>query len=101
MGRFVITVDFEIHEGKLQEFMPMMLDNAEKSRTLEPGCDRFDVLLPDGGGQHVFLYEIYTDKVAFDAHLKTPHFLDFNQRSAPLIKGRSIGRYFIDNDTGK
>lgn len=101
MGRFVITVDFEIHEGKLQEFMPMMLDNAEKSRTLEPGCDRFDVLLQDGGGQHVFLYEIYKDKAAFDAHLKTAHFLDFNQRSAALIKGRAVGRYFIENDTGK
>jgi quinol monooxygenase YgiN len=101
MRRFVITVDFEIHEGKLQEFMPMMLDNAEKSRTLEPGCDRFDVLLPDGGGQHVFLYEIYTGKAAFDTHLKTPHFLEFNQRSAPLTKSRTVGRYFIDNDTGK
>jgi (4S)-4-hydroxy-5-phosphonooxypentane-2,3-dione isomerase len=100
MGRFVITVDFEIHEDKLREFMPMMLENAEKSRTAEPGCDRFDVLRPDEGGQHVFLYEIYTDKAAFDAHLKTPHFLEFNQRSAPLIKSRSVGRYVIDNDTG-
>ena len=47
MGRFVITVDFEVHEGKLQEFLPLMLDNAEKSRTLEPGCDRFGPFVVD------------------------------------------------------
>jgi len=100
MGRFVITVDFEVHEGKLQEFLPLMLDNAEKSRTLEPGCDRFDVLLPEGGGNHVFLYEIYHDTAAFDAHLKAAHFLEFSKLVAPLLKGRTIGRYFIDNDNG-
>jgi (4S)-4-hydroxy-5-phosphonooxypentane-2,3-dione isomerase len=101
MGRFVITVNFEIHDGKLEQFMPLMLDNAEKSRSLEPGCDRFDVLVPEGGGTHVFLYEIYKDPAAFEAHLKTAHFLDFSQRSAPLIKGRSVGRFLIANDDGK
>jgi quinol monooxygenase YgiN len=101
MGRFVVTVDFEVHQGKLGEFMPLMLDNAEKSRTLEPGCDRFDVLSPDGGGHHVFLYEIYSDKAAFDAHLKTEHFLQFNERSAPLLKGKTIDRFNIENDDGK
>jgi autoinducer 2-degrading protein len=101
MGRFVITVDFEVHEGNLPEFMPLMLDNAEKSLTLEPGCDRFDVLVPDGGSHHVFLYEIYKDKAAFDTHLKTSHFLEFNQRSSLLIKSRSVGRFFIENDNGR
>ena len=31
--------------------------------------------------RRVFLYEIYTDKAAFDAHLKTDHFLGFDQRA--------------------
>jgi (4S)-4-hydroxy-5-phosphonooxypentane-2,3-dione isomerase len=101
MGRFVVTVDFEVHAGKLGEFMPLMLDNAEKSRTLEAGCDRFDVLLPDDSGEHVFLYEIYRDEAAFDVHLETEHFLKFNERSAPLLKGRTIGRFHIENDDGK
>jgi quinol monooxygenase YgiN len=101
MGRFVVTVDFEVHAGKLQEFMPLMIDNAEKSRTLEAGCDRFDVMVPEAGGNHVFLYEIYHDVAAFNAHLKTAHFLEFSERTAALLKGRAIGRYFIENDNGK
>ena len=101
MKRYVVTVDFVLQPGIMGTFMPLMLDNAEKSRSLEPGCDRFDVLVPEGGGTHVFLYEIYKDPAAFEAHLKTAHFLDFSQRSAPLIKGRSVGRFLIANDDGK
>jgi len=100
MHRFVITVDFVLHDGALEKFLPLMVDNANKSRTLEPGCDRFDVMVPETGGNHVFLYEIYHDVAAFNAHLKTPHFLEFGQRTAALLKGRAIGRYFIENDNG-
>ena len=101
MPRCVITVDFVLHAGTMKEFMPYMVDNANKSRTLEPGCDRFDVLVSPKAPDRVFLYEIYQDRAAFEVHLKTPHFLEFNQRSAPLTKSRTVGRYFIDNDTGK
>jgi quinol monooxygenase YgiN len=100
MGRFVITVDFEIHDGLMPQFMPLMLDNADKSRTLEPGCDRFDVLAPAKGGNRVFLYEIYRDRAAFEAHLNTPHFLEFAQQTKAMIKGRVLGEYFIENDDG-
>jgi quinol monooxygenase YgiN len=101
MGRFVITVDFELHEGAMAQFMPLMVDNAEKSRTLEPGCDRFDVLLPAKAANHVFLYEIYKDRAAFEAHLKTPHFLEFAEKTKSMIKGRVLGEYLIENDNGQ
>jgi quinol monooxygenase YgiN len=84
----------------MPQFMPLMLDNAEKSRALEPGCDRFDVLAPAKGGNRVFLYEIYRDRAAFDAHLKTPHFLEFAEKTKGMIKGRGLGEYFIENDAG-
>jgi quinol monooxygenase YgiN len=101
MGRFVITVEFVVHEGRMPEFMPLMLDNAERSRTLEPGCDRFDVCVPEGKSDRVFLYEVYKDPAAFQAHLQTTHFLAFSERSKALIKERTIGRLFIENDDGK
>jgi quinol monooxygenase YgiN len=101
MKRYVITVDFQLHPGRLQEFLPLMLDNAEKSRTLEPGCHRFDVLLPAGETDRVFLYEIYQDEAAFQAHLKTAHFIEFDAATRSLIKDRRIGKLWIENDNGK
>jgi (4S)-4-hydroxy-5-phosphonooxypentane-2,3-dione isomerase len=101
MSRFVITVAFDLHEGALHEFLPMMIENANRSRTAEPGCERFDVLVPKEGVNQVFLYEVYKDKVAFDAHLRTQHFLDFNSASARLVKAKQIVAYGLVNDAGE
>ncbi len=101
MKRYVITVEFVLHPGCMAQFMPLMLDNAEKSRTLEPGCDRFDVCAPAGETDRVFLYEIYHDEAAFQAHLKMPHFVEFDAATKAMIKERRIGKLWIENDDGK
>lgn len=101
MKRYVITVDFTLNAGCMDKFMPLMLDNAEKSRTLEPGCHRFDVLTFAGETDRVFLYEIYTDEAAFAAHLKAAHFVEFSAATQALIKARQIGKLWIENDSGR
>ena len=101
MRRYVIAVDFVLHPGSMQKFMPLMLDNAEKSRNLEPGCDRFDVFVPAGETDRVFLYEVYKDEAAFAAHLKTDHFLQFDAATRAIIKERKVGKLWIENDDGK
>jgi autoinducer 2-degrading protein len=98
MGCFVITVAFELHPGALHQFLPLIRENANRSRTVEPGCERFDVLVPKDSSNQVFLYEIYTDKAAFGEHLKAQHFLDFNVASARLVKDKKIVEYNLEND---
>jgi len=100
MSRFIITVDFDLHPGAMREFLPLMVDNANKSRDLEPGCERFDVLLPKDSSDRVLLYEIYTDKAAFAEHLKAAHFLAFDSATKPLIKGKRMVEYVLENDDG-
>jgi quinol monooxygenase YgiN len=47
--------------------------NATATREREPGCRQFDVCTSADDGL-VFLYEVYDDRAAFDAHLAAPHF---------------------------
>ena len=101
MSRFVITVAFDLHDGALREFLPMIVENANRSRSVEPGCERFDVLVPKDSSNQVFLYEIYNDKAAFGEHLKAQHFLDFNSASARLVKAKKIVEYSLENDTSQ
>ena len=101
MNRFVITVDFELHPGAMRELLPLMVDNANKSRDLEPGCERFDVLLPKGSSDRVLLYEIYTDKAAFGEHLKAAHFLSFDSATRSLIKEKKVVEHLLQNDDGE
>lgn len=93
MSSFVITVDFRLKPGAMAEFRQLIDNNARDSCRTEPGCRRFDVLVPQGEADRVFLYEIYDDRAAFEAHLKTAHFDVFNRASAALVTSKDIGQF--------
>jgi len=95
MSRFVITVELQLQPGVMREFLPLMLENASKSRELEPGCERFDVLLPKDAPDRILLYEIYTDKAAFGEHLKSAHFLSFDRATRLLVKEKKIVEFSV------
>jgi (4S)-4-hydroxy-5-phosphonooxypentane-2,3-dione isomerase len=90
MDGFVIVVDFKIHAGQMQAFRKLIDDNARASVRDEPGCSRFDVCADRKDPDRIVLYEIYDDRAAFDAHLKTPHFAAFNEKSAPLVATKAV-----------
>ena len=87
---YVIIVDFEIDPEQIDDFLPLMCENASASARDEPGCRQFDVCHdPDQPG-HVFLYEVYDDRAAFDAHLSTPHFKSFDAATASMIRSKKV-----------
>ena len=90
MSGFVIFVDFRLKPGSLADFRRLIDENARTSCREEPGCRRFDVLEPAGESDRIVLYEIYDDRAAFDAHVKTRHFARFNEASAALVAAKSV-----------
>jgi quinol monooxygenase YgiN len=90
MTGFVIIVDFTLAPGSRPAFRKLIDRNARDSSTKERGCRRFDVLEPAGEPDRVLLYEIYDDRVAFDAHLQSDHFRRFNADSNALVTRKSI-----------
>ncbi|MEO8626746.1 MAG: putative quinol monooxygenase [Betaproteobacteria bacterium] len=101
MGRFVITVDFALHVGTLEKFLPLIVENANQSRTAEPGCDRFDVVVAKDSRDRVFLYEIYKDKAAFGEHIKSSHFRQFDAASKTYVQEKKVTEYSLENDDGR
>ncbi|WP_258052432.1 putative quinol monooxygenase [Mesorhizobium sp. INR15] len=88
---------FELIKGGLPEFHRLVSENAALSVKLEPDCLRFDVLTPldATGSTGVFLYEIYTDRAAFDLHLASDHFRQFDQRSRDLVINKTVLAYAV------
>lgn len=84
---YVVTVDFDLAEGRLQEFLPLMLGNARMSLEVEPGCQQFDVCQDERG---VFLYEVYVDRTAFEAHLASAHFKAFDAAVAGMVRAKTV-----------
>ncbi len=99
-----LVVVIEIKPGHRREFMESMLDDAQHSVTDEPGCLRFDVLEDREDSNRIFLYEVYENDAALEAHGRTPHFLRWKEtvkdwfasetvvyRATPLFYGGADG----------
>ena len=85
MSGFVVLVDFRLKPGARDSFRELINANAIASVRNEAGCRRFDVTEVRGEPDRIVLYEIYDSEAAFDEHCRTPHFDEFNTRSAPLV----------------
>jgi (4S)-4-hydroxy-5-phosphonooxypentane-2,3-dione isomerase len=90
MSGFVIMVDFRLKPGVKGAFRRLIDDNARASCRDEPGCRRFDVMESPSEADRIVLYEIYDDRAAFGAHLKTQHFANFNDASAALVADKKV-----------
>src|SRR6476661_2844522 len=105
MGRdrrsaFAVTVLFELADGVYEQFHSLVSDNARQSVERESGCLRFDVLSASDQPEsaQVFLYEIYTDKAAFDEHLASSHFQAFDAKSRELVRKKTVFSYSVDQN---
>ena len=87
---FAVVVTLKFDPSTEEEFMPLMRENARATLHDEPGCRQFDICTDPERPGEVFLYETYDDAAAFQAHLKTPHFLKFDSAVQHLVTGRDV-----------
>ena len=83
MSGYAIIVDFVLVPGKRSEFRRLVDRNARISSTAERGCRHFDVLESREEADRVLLYEVYEDEAAFEAHVQSRHFDEFDTLSRP------------------
>ena len=90
---FAVVVTFDIKPQYMADFLPAMTENARLSLLDEDGCHQFDVCTDPARPTEVFLYELYTDAAAFDAHLASAHFKAFDALVAPMIAAKDVRTY--------
>ncbi len=88
-----VCVTFRIKPGAMDRFMPLMQVQADTSLRVEPDCHLFDICTGAGSGDTVFLYELYTDRSAFDLHLASAHFTAFDAEVAEMVQDKSVTIY--------
>jgi autoinducer 2-degrading protein len=89
----VVTVNFQIAPGFSAQFMRAVTANARESLQRESGCRRFDVCIAQDDENRVFLYELYDTAQDFERHLKTSHFLAFNEATSAWVLSKQVGVY--------
>jgi (4S)-4-hydroxy-5-phosphonooxypentane-2,3-dione isomerase len=84
---YINAVELDIVPVEYEKFKVAILENAAAS-VKEPGCRQFDVLFEDNDPHHVFLYEVYDDATALEAHRATAHFKKYLETTASMIAKR-------------
>lgn len=87
---YVVTVTFRIKSGHEQAFRERILENARRSLADEVGCHQFDVCESVESGAEIFLYELYADRAAFDAHKASSHFRTFDRATAQMVADKQV-----------
>ena len=88
-----LVVEFRIKAAHVESFERAIIDNARASRDCEPGCRQFDVCRDPDDPTVFFLYELYDDEAAIQAHLRAPHFLQMNEATADWVSAKTVRRY--------
>lgn len=87
---YTVTVQFVIRKDAADEFLTLMVENAEASLQSEAGCLQFDVCWNQAEPTEIFLYEVYRDSAAFDAHLASAHFQTFDAAVCDMVVNKLV-----------
>ena len=92
-----IVVEFRVAPAFVEAFASAIVANATASRETEPGCRQFDVCRDPAEPQLFFLYELYDDAAAFDAHCRTAHFREMDALTAGWVQSKAVHHYLRIN----
>ena len=85
-----LVVEFRIKATHIDAFDAAIRANAQTSVDLEPGCRQFDVCRDPDDAALFFLYELYDDEGAIQAHLQSSHFLQMNAATASWVEAKMV-----------
>ncbi len=90
--REILVVEFDIAPEHVESFSQAIDWNARMSLDTEPGCLQFDVCGDAQRPTIFYLYEVYEDEHAVQAHLNSAHFHAMDKISAQWVVGKTVRR---------
>jgi quinol monooxygenase YgiN len=90
-----LYAEFTAREGTEEEVTRLLRDYARNVRT-EEGNLAFDVYTRTTHPRAFWIFEVYRDEDAFQAHIQAPYGGPFNAALAPLIEEDASVLTFLD-----
>jgi autoinducer 2-degrading protein len=87
-AQFINAVDLDIVPTEMEKYLVAIKENGAAS-VQEPGCRQFDILLLASNPNHIFLYEVYDNEAAYQAHRATDHFKKYAATTANMVAQRN------------
>jgi len=90
---YVVTVTFVTEAEYRDAFAEAMNTQARNSLERETACLRFDVCRDRDDPDTTLLYEIYEDAAAFQDHLASNHFKEFDALVAGWVVSKRVNTW--------
>ncbi len=84
---YVNAVDIDVVPGQIDKYLAALRENAAAS-VHEPGCHDFLITVSQKDPNHVFIFEVYDNAAALDAHKQTDHFKKYAAAAKDMIAKR-------------
>jgi (4S)-4-hydroxy-5-phosphonooxypentane-2,3-dione isomerase len=83
----IVAVDLDIAPGQIANYMAAIKENGVMA-VKEPGCREFNISISDKDPNHVFLFEVYDNAAALEAHRATDHFKKYAAATKEMVAKR-------------
>ncbi|KAA6459075.1 antibiotic biosynthesis monooxygenase [Acidobacteria bacterium AB60] len=84
--RVVRIAELEIDPARVEEYQRCLREEIEASIRAEPGVLKLYAVAVKGHPEQVRLFEMYASAEAYQAHLRSPHFLKYKEQTAGMVK---------------
>jgi autoinducer 2-degrading protein len=84
---YINAVDLDINPGDIDKFLAALKTNGAES-VKEPGCHEFNITVSQKDPNHVFIFEVYDNAAALEAHRATDHFKAYAAATKEMVAKR-------------
>lgn len=85
MPKLALIATIEVAAGQRDQLLPLLGAHGARSLKDEPGTLQFEILVPRDGDTKLFLYEVYRDDAAFEAHRNAASIARFREEAAGMF----------------
>lgn len=84
---YINAVDIDVVAGQIDAYLAALKENGAAS-VHEPGCHEFNITVSPKDPNHVFIFEVYDNAAAFEAHRATDHFKKYAATTKEMVAKR-------------
>ncbi|MDE3106243.1 MAG: antibiotic biosynthesis monooxygenase [Acidobacteriota bacterium] len=82
----VHLAELQIDPAHLEEYKALLREEIAASIRIEPGVLTLDAVAVKDHPNQLRIFEIYRDQAAYQAHLRSPHFLRYKAATQQMVQ---------------
>jgi autoinducer 2-degrading protein len=87
---YINAVNIDVVPGQIENYLAAIKEVGATAIKTEPGCSEFDITVSQKDPNRLFIFEVYDNTAAFDAHLKSDHYKKYAAAVKDIVAKREV-----------